>query len=421
MRRRTGDTKYIAALAVACALILAVGGLLRPTDADPEGAAPGGSGDMYGFERVAQRRGVESVSDYFAHVATLLEDSVVLLGVTGQSGVVWQAGEVVTSSRIGPFPGRDRTALGTRAVDLATKLSAPHIPYVLLEAPLDATVADRRPVRLYRRGAWLLAAWRSASGALRYAPGNLFGVADFRCGELDLVEVQTNLDLGGLRPGSGVFSIDGGLLAVVLDCAGIPVAAEATALEASVHFEPTVRDRLAERFGLLAGPPGEEELTLAGRAAGVLVMETWWGYRAQQAGLMPGDLITALDGSAVESVEDLGSLLLPVSREVRELRTWRAGQRRTVRMTARPAAHAGESTQGFVSRPAGLLVDSVIPGSPAARAGARAGDRLLSVNQRAPGTVDDLAEAFADAGGEPVHVVLERRGRAWGALVQPHE
>ena len=421
MRRQAVGYKYIAVLAAACSLILLVGGMLRPRTGESEAATPSVTADILQFERSAQRRDVEHVSDYFAYVATLVEESVVLLSLSGQSGIVWQAGEVVTSSRIGPFPARDRTALGTRAVDLETKRSAPNLPYVLLAAPLDAAVSDRRPVRLYRRGAWVLAAWRSAAGGLRYAPGNLFGVADVRCGELELAEVQTNLDLGRLRPGSGIFSIDGGLLAVVLDCAGTLLAAEATALEATVHVEPTLGDRLAQRYGLLAGPAEEAEARLAGADRGVLVKETWWGYRAQQAGLLPGDLITAVDGAPVESMADLSSLLLPVSREVRELRVMRARRRRAIGMLARPAAQAGEVTQGFVSRAAGVPIDSVIPGSPADRAGARPGDRLLSVNQREPGSLDDLAEAFAASGGRPVHVVLERRGHAWGALVHPYE
>ncbi len=402
-------------------LILLIGSLLRPSLREPESATPSVTADILQFERSAQRRDVENVSDYFAYTASLVEESVVLLSVTGQTGVVWQAGEVVTSSRIGPFPDRDRTALGNQAVDLVVQRAAPHFPYVLLTAPLEATVADRRPVRLYRRGAWVLAVWRSASGSLRYAPGNLFGVAEVPCGNLDLVEVQTNLDLGSLRPGSGVFSIDGGLLAVVLDCAGTLIAAEVNTLEAQVHEDLTLRDRVAERFGMLVGPISESDGQPAGKDAGVVVQETWWGYRAQQAGLLPGDLIAAIDGSAVESLSDLRSLLLPVSREVRDVRIRRAGRGLTVRMLARPATDFGELTQGLVSRDGGLRIDSVVPGSPAARVGARPGDRLLRVNQRMPGSYDEVAEEFARSEGRPVHIVLERRGHAWAAVVQPHE
>ncbi len=421
MPRQSADPKYLAVLAAACALILLVGSLLRPVLGEPETPPSAVAPDILQFERSAQRRDVEHVSDYFAYVASLVEESVVLLSVTGQTGVVWQAGEIVTSSRIGPFPQHDRTALGSEAVDLPTRRSAPHFPYVLLIAPLEAAVAGRRPVRLYQRGAWLLAVWRSESGSLRYAPGNLFGVNEVPCGDLQLIEVQTNLDLQSLRPGSGIFSIDGGLLAVVLDCGGTVVAAEVNALEVNARVELTLLDRVAKRFGMLAGPLNGSEGQARDRAAGVVVKETWWGYRARQAGLMPGDQISAVDGSAVEALADLRILMLPVSREVRDIRIRRAGREQTVRMLARPAVNAGEATRGLVGPGYGLPIDAVIPGSPADRAGARPGDRLLSVNGRAPGSFDEVAAALAHSEGGPVHIVLERRGHAWATLVHPHE
>ena len=412
---------YIAVLAVACFLILLIGAFTRPRDRQSEPSPASVAADLLQFERVTQRREVEHIADYFAHVATLVEDSVVLLSATGHSGIVWQGGEVVTPSRLGPFPGRDRTALGSREVVLTTTLSAPNLPFVLLDAPLDAAVSDRRPVRLYGRGAWLLAVWRSRAGGLRYASGNLFGVTNGRCGEVELAEVQTNLDLRSVQPGTGIFSLDGGLVAIVLDCTGNPVAAEASALEAKARSQPTVQDQLAERFGMRAEPASEEELRLFGRNAGVLVKETWWGYRAHDAGLLPGDLILALDNSSVESLVDLQSLLLPVSREVRELRIWRANRYRTIRMLARAATEAGVPTRGFVGRTAGLPIESVIPGSLAERSGALPGDRLIAVNQRPLKSFEDLESAFAEAGGRPVHVVLERRGRLWGSMVQADE
>lgn len=411
---------YIAVLATCSFLLLLIGGLMRPRDQQTE-ATPASVADILQLERVTQRRQVEHIADYFASVAATVEDSVVLLGATGHSGVVWQGGEVVTSSGLGPFPMQDRTALGNREVVLRTELSAPHLPFVLLDAPLDAAVSDRRQVRLYGRGAWLLAVWRSREGGLRYASGNLFGVTDGRCGEIDLPEVQTNLDLSSMQPGSGVFSLDGGLLAIVLDCSGHPIAAEAAALEVRARSALSAQDRLAGRFGMMAGAATEAELEFFGHETGVLVQVTWWGFRAHEAGLLPGDLILSLDGMPIESPADLMSLLLPVSREVLELEIWRAGRRRTVQMLARASTEAGVTTRGFVGRTAGLAVESVIPGSLAEMAGASPGDRLLAVNQRRPASYEDVEAAFADANGGPVHIVLERGGRAWGTLVQADE
>ena len=159
--RRT-DPKYIAVLAVSCLLILLIGALIRPSN-DPEGNQANVAADLLQSERIAQRRGVDQIADYFAYVAEQVEDSVVLLGSTRQSGVIWQAGEVVTASRLGPFPAKDRTALGNREVVLTTRVAAPHLPYVVLASPSGRDC--KRPqgrCDCTGRGAWLLGVWRVA-------------------------------------------------------------------------------------------------------------------------------------------------------------------------------------------------------------------------------------------------------------------
>ena len=83
---------YIAVLATCSFLLLLIGGLTRPRNQQTE-AAPASVADILQLERVTQRRQVEHIADYFASVAATVEDSVVLLGATGHSGVVWQGGE----------------------------------------------------------------------------------------------------------------------------------------------------------------------------------------------------------------------------------------------------------------------------------------------------------------------------------------
>ena len=419
MPARPNDPKYLAILALASLAILVVGALSRPRG-QPESSPASVTAELLSLERISQRREVENIADFFSYVASQVEESVVLLSATRHSGVVWQAGEVVTSARLGPFPPRDRTALGSREVELTTLAAAPDLPYVLLQAPLEATVSDRTPVRFYGQGSWLLAVWRSPDGSLRYSHGNLFGIATRRCGAIEFDEVQTNLDLGAVQPGAGVFSLDGGLVAIVLDCAGTPIAAEVGALELQAHSSRTLEDQLIERYGMRAGQADEAERRFFGREEGVLIRELWWGYRAHQAGLMPGDFVLALDGAAVNSVEDLRPLLLPISREIHDLSVWRAERRRTFRLLSRAATEAAVSAHGFVA-PEGLRVESVIRGSLAERAGASPGDRLLAVNQDTPESFADLDTALRQANGDTTYIALERRGRIWGTLVQANE
>ena len=419
MAAQRSDPRYIAVLAVACVVILAVGFAVKP-GVVPEEVVPTAASDLPQLTRYADRRMVERIAGHFSFVATQVEESVVLLAGTGQSGVVWQAGEVVTSARLGPFPARDRTALDDREVELVTSVAAPHLPYVLLKAPLNAVVSGRRPVRLYPWGSWLLAVWRSSAGGLRYAPGNLFGVMERSCGEVEVLEVLTNLELGAVQAGAGIFSLEGGLIAVVLDCAGTLIAVEVGALELQARSETAGHDLLPQRYGMRLADAEQDELEFFGQKAGVIIRETWWGHRAHQAGLKPGDMLLAIDGAPVSTLEDVSSLVLPVSRELFDLQVWRARRRISIRLQARPLAEAAVSTRGFVAPVAGVLLGPVMAGSIAAGTGARLGDRLLTVNQRTARAFSDLEDAFRGAGGQ-VHLVLERHGRMWGALVPVNE
>lgn len=413
------DRKYTVALAAVACLILLVGMLVRPTASHEGGSVPAAA-ELLQSERISQRLEVEMIADYFSRIASQVEDSLVLLDSTRQTGVVWRDGEIVTASRIGPFPLRDRTVVGGRQVELETSAAAPQFPWVLLDAPRDAPVADRRPVRLYDRGSWVIAAWRSPDGEIRFTVGNQFGAVRRSCGGLDLAEVQTNLDLASLRPGAGIFSVDGGLVAVVLSCSGSPLAAEVGALALQTRAAADFAGQLTKRFGMRVAPATETECAFFECEAGVLVREVWWGYRAHQAGLLPGDVILSVDGAPVRDMADLHGLVLPVSREVHDLHVWRNRQDMAVRLPARPATAPARSTGGLVGQSGGLEIRSVLPGSPAARAGVRSGDRLVSVNQEPLRDLADLEAAFADS-GEQRYWIAERHGRYWGELVRADE
>ena len=412
---------YIALLAAICAALLLAGALLRPEPAPEDLAAA--TPELPQLGRFADRRMVERIAEYFSYAATLVEDTVLLLAVSGQSGVVWQVGEVVTSARHGPFPSADRTAFAGRAVELPVTATGPPRPYVLLQAPREAVVSSRPPARLYPRGSWLLAVWRTMDGDLLHQPGNLFGFLDRDCGAYRMTEVLTNFDLTPRQAGGGIFSLDGGLIAVVVDCAGEMVAAEANALELQARHRQAREDMFPERYGMRLGRVAPEEAAALGGPGpeGLVVRETWWGYGAHRAGLVPGDLIVSFESSPVTDLSDLESLLLPVSREHFDLGVWRDGSRVDVRIPARPASADTHVGLGFVGDEGGLELGSVLGGSPAGLAGARPGDRVLSVNRRPVDSMAEFERACADAAGGMAHLVLARGGRYWGAMVRVDE
>jgi serine protease DegQ len=154
-------------------------------------------------------------------------------------------------------------------------------------------------------------------------------------------------------------------------------------------------------------PDIARSLRLADRQ-GALVSRIEPGSGAEQAGLRPGDVIVALDGSPVRSATDLRNRLgLAEPGSTVELGYLRNGERRTARAKV-GAATEGSGGLGAVPQlpgasvidlpedhPAygqvdGVLVVKVAPDSVAARYGLRAGDVILAVNRQAVGSLAEL-------------------------------
>ena len=167
--------------------------------------------------------------------------------------------------------------------------------------------------------------------------------------------------------------------------------------------------------------------------AGALVVTVSPGSSAQAAGLQTGDVITALNGRPMNLVADLGlymAMALPGDRV--ELGLWRNPARvkvvlkldsaddeppRPVVITLAPRP---QGPMGLRVRPltgeeqvlarvekSGLLVAGVA--GPAARAGVRAGDVLLSINGQAVGSESEVAGAMERIQGN-LALLVQRDG-----------
>lgn len=132
---------------------------------------------------------------------------------------------------------------------------------------------------------------------------------------------------------------------------------------------------------------------------------------AERAELQPGDRLTALDGHALSSFEDLkarlaehhpgASVQLSVMRSADvelDQRGW--GEKGKPRLGVRLSEDGGP----------GLLVDSVEPGWPAEAAGMRAGDRIHSIQGQDVAAASDLTEVLAEIEpGHPAELRVERQ------------
>jgi Do/DeqQ family serine protease len=177
---------------------------------------------------------------------------------------------------------------------------------------------------------------------------------------------------------------------------------------------------LADAFGIEAGD-------------GVVIAQVASGSPAAEAGLQAGDVIVAINGEPVRRVAGVRNRigLLRVGEKV-ELIVLRDGQRKTVSAVIREGAQETGATDlsprlagaefGEVQDPNGprgkkVAVVQVQPGSPAAFAGLRPGDFILSVNRKPVGSLAEFRKALrANQGKLLLHV--QRGGGAFFLLLQ---
>src|ERR1051325_2072984 len=136
---------------------------------------------------------------------------------------------------------------------------------------------------------------------------------------------------------------------------------------------------------------------------------------AARAGLQPGDVIVAINGEPMHDFEDVRLVIVTHAGSPLRFDYLRDGQRRTTTLT--PVAEQGEFA---ISGSPGIppfyepVVD-VSPGSPAASAGIRRGDRIVAANGKPVAQLTDLTQVFAT--GAPVRLTLERGGQRLNVIV----
>jgi serine protease DegQ len=167
--------------------------------------------------------------------------------------------------------------------------------------------------------------------------------------------------------------------------------------------------------------------------AGVVIAQVAPDSAAAEAGLRVGDVIVAVDGQPVPDAASIRNRigLLRVGEEVR-LGILRNGQRKTVtaviREDAQQASAAALSPRlagaefGEVQAPDDprgkrIAVIQVQPGSPAADAGLRQGDIVLSVNRRPVDDLSEFREAVREGKGQLL-LHVQRGSSAFFLLLQ---
>lgn len=174
-----------------------------------------------------------------------------------------------------------------------------------------------------------------------------------------------------------------------------------------VQIQPVSKD-IAEALGL-------EE------ASGALVVAPQEGSPGQKAGIEEGDVITAVNGSKVEDPRDLARRIAKLGPNTKvEITLWRHGKAETVSVTLgdlasndaatapasepeapAPASEKALANLGITVAPAedgsGLSVTEVDEDSEAAARGLKAGEKIVSVNNRKVASAAEISDIIDQA------------------------
>ncbi len=141
------------------------------------------------------------------------------------------------------------------------------------------------------------------------------------------------------------------------------------------------------------------------------------GSPAEQGGLAVGDTILRADDQAVPTWEDLQAYIAGKARREVTLLVERAGQSKTFQVVPTAGKYeVGDIGVFPVTHP---KVRSVTPGDPADKAGIKANDVVVQVNDRPISYARQLSEEIGKHANDPIVVRILRDGRAQDIHVTP--
>jgi S1-C subfamily serine protease len=151
------------------------------------------------------------------------------------------------------------------------------------------------------------------------------------------------------------------------------------------------------------------------------VREVWLGTAGDAAGFRPGDVVTALNGAPVATLDDVRGLEVRTDvvfeldgRRGRSAHTWSLTSVPGLASTGVAPAMAGVVLEG----PAGpYRIGSVVPGSRAERAGVRPGDRIVRIDGAEPRSRQTVERSLAQTAPAAMLLEIERDGRRIAVVI----
>jgi regulator of sigma E protease len=139
---------------------------------------------------------------------------------------------------------------------------------------------------------------------------------------------------------------------------------------------------------------------------------------AAKAGIHEGDRIVQIENTPNPTWEDIG--MKEVASAGHDLSVWisRNGERKHVTVTPILDPRSGIGFAGWGEQNE-IEINSVPPDKPAAKAGLRAGDIMISVNGQPIRSTPKLHDVINSTGGKPVVIVYSRNGQQGTVTVTP--
>jgi S1-C subfamily serine protease len=154
-----------------------------------------------------------------------------------------------------------------------------------------------------------------------------------------------------------------------------------------------------------------------------LVVRVQPGSPADRAGIQEGDFILSVGDKKIDSLETLQqAIAVPGDGETLKVTTWRAGEEQLVSVSFAPRERSARQ-EALESHPwlgimvgqsdqRGAEISRVYVGSPADKAGLRAGDRVLKVDGESVATPERVANYVKSTDiGKDIELVIERDGK----------
>ncbi len=259
--------------------------------------------------------------------------------------------------------------------------------------------------------------------------------------------IQTDASINPGNSGGALVTLDGKLVgintAIIAPTGGnvgigfaVPINMASEVVAQLVQFGEVRRGRLGVMIQDLT--PELSEALEIDAMSGAIISYVEGGTPAAEAGLAAGDVVVAVNGEAIQGSSDLRNKvgLAPLD-SVLEFTVLRAGEEIVITAgiegdeATKPevassgievfeGADLGELTEGMpgFGDVEGVAVLTVLPGSPAFRAGLRAGDVIMRVKNEEVTSVRELREAAARNSGSPTALAVYRNGGALYIIVR---